>query len=163
MSGYNSDVIERVYGEYADLLYRIALTYMHNKDDAEDAVHDAFIAYIEKAPHFFSAEQERAWICRVTVNKCRDLLRRRNVRQHESLDDEEAMSVSAPTDELQGELLDALEKLPEKLRLVTILHYLEGFSVNEVAKMTSTTVSAVKMRLSRARDQLKEIFGGDTI
>ena len=161
MSGSRSDVIERVYGAYADMLYRIALTYLHNRDDAEDAVHDAFITYMEKAPHFYSSKKERAWICQVTVNLCRDALRRRTVRQHMSLDDDESMTVPAVSDRYPVELFDLLNRLPEKLRIVTVLHYLEGFSVSETATMTASTVSAVKMRLSRARDSLKEFLGGD--
>ena len=163
MNGSDSSAIERVYNAYADMMYRIALTYMHNKDDAEDAVHDAFLMYIQKPPRFFDVERERAWICRVTVNKCRDALRRRAVRGHLSLDDAEAQLVAADADDLPIELREALDRLPEKLRLVTILHYLEGFSVNEVAVITTSTVSAVKMRLSRARDMLKEILGGEAI
>ena len=163
LSDPRADVMERVYNEYADLMYRIALTYMHNREDAEDAVHDAFISYIRKAPRFFDVERERAWICRVTVNKCRDALRRRAIRQHSSLDDEAALSVPSQEDELPAELRDLLDKLPEKLRLVTVLHYLEGFSVSEVAAITGTTASAVKMRLSRARNLLKETYGGEVI
>lgn len=161
MSGSDPKAVERMYSTYADMLYRIALTYMHNSADAQDAVHDAFLTYIQKAPRFFDVERERAWICRVTVNKCRDALRRRAVRRHLSLDDEEALSVSAADDEFSVELRDALEKLPEKLRLATVLHYLEGLPVTEVAAITESSVSAVKMRLARAREMLKDIFGGE--
>ena len=162
MSGSSSDMIERVYAANADMLYRVALTYLHNRDDAEDAVHDAFMTYLEKAPHFYSVKKERAWLCRVTVNLCRDALRRRAVRQHASLDDPEGVTVPAAKDAYPVELFDLLDRLPEKLRLVTVLYYLEGFSVAEVAAMTASTVSAVKMRLSRARASLQELFGGES-
>lgn len=161
MGDPQANVIERVYNAYADMMYRIALTYIHNREDAEDVVHDAFLTYVEKAPRFSDAGGERAWMCRVTVNKCRDALRRRAIRQHEPLEDADAMAVSTEADGLPIELRDTLDRLPEKLRLVTVLHYLEGFSVAEVAAMTASTVSAVKMRLSRARAVLKETLGGE--
>lgn len=161
MSGSNTDVIEQAYHKYADMLYRIALTYMRNREDAEDAVHDAFVTYIEKAPRFSDDTHERAWIVRVTVNKCLDAKRRRKIRQYTPLEDINVQSVAEVNDELPLELRDALDKLPDKLRIVTVLHYFEGFSVTEVAAMTALTVSAVKMRLARAREILKDILGGD--
>ena len=163
MSGSHTDAIEHAYHEYADMLYRIALTYMHNREDAEDAVHDAFVAYIEKAPAFSDEAHERAWMIRVTINKCLDAKRRHKMRQYTPLEDVDVQSESSVADELQSELSDALDRLPDKLRIVTILHYFEGFSVKEVATITSTTASAVKMRLSRAREMLKEALGGEAI
>lgn len=134
---------------------------MRNSEDAEDAVHDAFVTYIEKAPRFSDDAHERAWMVRVTVNKCFDAKRRHKIRQYTPLEEVEVQSEAAVTDGLPSELGDALERLPDKLRIVTILHYFEGFSVKEVAAMTSTTVSAVKMRLARAREMLKEALGGE--
>lgn len=163
MGGSHTDVIENAYHEYADMLYRIALTYMHNREDAEDAVHDAFVTYIEKAPRFSDDTHERAWMVRVTINKCLDAKRRHKMRQYTPLEDVDVQSTAAVGDELPSELSDALGRLPDKLRIVTILHYFEGFSVREVAAMTSTTASAVKMRLSRAREMLKEALGGEAI
>ena len=55
-------------------------------------------------------------------------------------------------------MADAIEKLPEKIKTVIILHYLEGFSVEETAKMLKLSSSAVKMRLSRGRDALKKLL-----
>lgn len=162
MSGSHTDVIEHAYHEYADMLYRIAFTYMHNREDAEDAVHDAFVTYIEKAPVFSDDAHERAWMVRVTVNKCLDAKRRHKIRQYTPLEDAGVQSEAA-ADELPNELSDALDRLPDKLRIVTILHYFEGFSVKEVAAMTSATASAVKMRLARAREMLKEALGGESI
>lgn len=161
MSGSHTDVIERAYHEYADMLYRIALTYMRNREDAEDAVHDAFVTYIEKAPVFSDDAHERAWMVRVTVNKCLDAKRRRKTRQYTPLEDADVRSEAAADDFLSSELSDALGRLPDKLRIVTILHYFEGFSVKEAAAMTSATESAVKMRLARAREMLKEALGGE--
>lgn len=148
--------IERAYSEYADMLYRLALTYMRCREDAEDAVHDAFIAYIEKAPAFDDGEHEKAWLCRVTVNKCRDLLRRRAVRTHASLDEIEEPAV---TDEIPADISSVIESLPDGLRVCVTLHYLEGFSVEEVAEIVGVTVPAVKMRLLRARERLRTTLG----
>lgn len=151
--------IERAYNDYADLMYRLALTYVHNREGAEDAVHDAFISYMEKAPAFADAAHERAWLCRVTVNKCRDAARKRKVRQYIPLDDADTVSAAAEADSTLAELYKALDKLPDRQRLTAVLHYLEGYPIADVAKMTGTTVSAVKMRLLRARETLRKTLG----
>ena len=79
--------IDEAYDNYADMLYRLALTYMQNPDDAQDAVQDVFLKYMTAAPFLRDDEHERAWLIRVTVNRCCDLLRRRKIRSYVSLDE----------------------------------------------------------------------------
>ena len=78
----------------------------------------------------------------------------RKHRTHASLDEMEDYQVSEP--EIPFMLEETLQNLPEKYRAVIILHYLEGFSVPEIAKMCGISVSATKMRLLRGRELLKE-------
>ena len=78
---------EAVYEAYADQLYRVALSTAGCREDAEDAVHDVFLKYIETRPTFHDDEHLRAWLIRVTVNRCRDLIRRRQVRAYLTFDE----------------------------------------------------------------------------
>lgn len=149
--------LEHVYTRYADLLFRLALSELQRPEDAEDAVSDAFMRYLTAAPHFKNEEAERAWLIRVTVNCSRDLYRRRRIRTHEPLETAETIGISDPA----GEVLLALRELPEKYRTVITLHYLEGFSVAEIADILKLSESAVKMRLSRGREQLKPHLKGE--
>ncbi len=149
---------ETVYNNYADILLRLSLSYVKSRADAEDMVQDVFVSYITASPHFFDEEHRRAWLIKVTMNKCRDLARRQSVRQSISLDE---VGEIATDEELYGEgaeLFAALRCLPEKYRAAVILHYLEGYTVSETAKSLSTSVSAVKMRLSRGRQMLKNLL-----
>lgn len=148
------DVAE-VYDRYADMLYRLALTHLGNGEDAEDAVHDVFAKFISASPSFRDSEHEKAWFIRVTVNRCHDIYRRNSKRNHLPL--EEAENI-AHMHEDESETVKLVHSLPEKYRSVIILHYLEGYSVEETAKILSLTVSAVKMRLSRGRDYMKELI-----
>lgn len=154
----NATRFEEVYERYADLLYRLAFAELLNQADAEDAVSDAFERYLTHAPAFSTREQERAWLVRVTVNRCRDLYRRRKLRTHASLD--EADALAAPSEDLSALFL-ALSELPIRLREAVTLHYLEGFSVDEVGRLLHCSPSAVKMRLARAREQLKPKLKGE--
>lgn len=149
--------LEKAYYHYADLLYRLALSELRRPEDAEDAVADAFERYWTSAPHFVSEEAERAWLIRVTINRSRDLYRRRRIRTHEGLEEAEKIGKDDPS----AEVLWALAELSPKYRTVITLHYLEGFSVAEIASVLKLSESAVKMRLSRGREQLKPKLKGE--
>lgn len=145
--------MEIMYDKYADLLYRLALANLQDKSDAEDVVHDVFIKFFEKSPHFQDENHEKGWFIRVTVNMCRDLQRKKKYRTHLPLDEIyhlEGEDIKLP------HVFQVLEHLSERYRLVIVLHYLEGYSVNEIAQILQISVSAVKMRLSRGRELLKE-------
>lgn len=142
---------EAAYEKYADMLYRIALSYLNNADDAEDAVHDTFLKYIHHLLRFRDEGHERAWLIRVTINRCKDLLK---YQVHHPLED--AMELAAP--EAENSMAALLSQLEVPYRMVMVLHYLEGFSVEETASITDLSASAVKMRLLRGRQLLKNMI-----
>lgn len=150
----NEQLFETVYSSYADMLYRLALSYLNHREDAQDVVQDVFTKYMCGLHFPMDKEHEKAWFIRVTINQCHDNLRRRKHRTHASLDEMEDCQVSEP--EIPFMLEETLQNLPEKYRAVIILHYLEGFSVPEIAKMCGISISATKMRLLRGRDILKK-------
>lgn len=147
--------IAQVYKRYSDMLYRIALVQSGNKDDAMDVVQDVYLKYIGSNILFMSDDHEKAWFIRATINRCHDIHRKNAVRDHDELSSAENIAYGEYFCNDNFQVLDAIEKLPEKIRTVIILHYLEGFSVEETARMLRLTASAVKMRLSRGRDALK--------
>jgi len=149
-----------MYDKYADMLYRLALTHTRSEEDAGDVVQDIFIKYMTLSPAFDSSEHEKAWFIRVTLNKCYDMHRRISIRRQVPLEDASQLSTqdSAETSEDRIDIMQKLDAIPEKLRSVIVLHYLEGFSVEEIADILKLSISAVKMRLSRGRDALKTQF-----
>ena len=155
-----SDQIAQLYDDYGDMVFRLAYSVLLNRADAEDAVQDVFLKYMTAAPFLRDDEHERAWLIRVTVNRCCDLLRRRKIRSHVSLD--EIVETAAESAEPEvSDLMHTLSKIPEKNRGAIVLHHLEGFSVEETAKMLGISVSAVKMRLARGREALKDLLSAE--
>ena len=144
---------ETIYELYADMLYRLALSYMKQKEDAEDIVQDVFTKYFCGFHLPLSGEQEKAWFIRVTINQCHDALRKRSYRLHDSVED--VAEVAGATMDEPDELFDVLQNIPDKYKDVIILHYLEGYSVEEITKMLGISASATKMRLKRGREFLK--------
>lgn len=145
--------LARTYDRYADMLYRLALSYLHCDEDARDAVQDVFIKLVEHPLGFRDEEHQRAWLVRATINRSCDLMRRRSVRA--SLPLEEAYHLPSNVSEEAQDVLDCLSRVPEKYRAAITLHDLEGFSVEETARILRISQSAVKMRLHRGRNSLK--------
>ncbi len=156
VNAVSNEKLSEAYGLYSDMLYRIAVTQLGGSDDAMDAVHDVFLRFIDSAPAFSDSEHEKAWFIRAVINRCHDILRHKKVRNHLSVDEIHHIA----SDDSQAEALlglnTALATIPEKYRVAVTLHYLEGFSVEEVASILRIGVSAVKMRLSRGREALKQ-------
>ena len=147
---------EKVYDEYADMLYRIALSHSGNSHDAMDAVQDVFIKLTSNNVAFKDDEHKKAWLIRATVNRCIDFKRKWQIRSYTPI--EEAYDIPDEKNTLPSAVKAMLECLPQRFKTVLILHYLEGFSVDETAKILNLSVSAVKMSLSRARDYVKEKY-----
>ncbi len=148
---------DSVYNTYADLLYRVALAKLCSSADAEDAVQDVFLKYMTRPPIFFNENHEKAWFIRVTINQCCDIARRRSYHPTLTLDD--IHDIAAEDEASVSDLMDKLSRLPKKYRETVTLHCLEGFSLSETAAILGVSLSATKMRLSRAREMLKEQQG----
>lgn len=145
---------EAVYDKYADMLYRLALSHLQSREDAEDVVHDVFAKYLESVGKLKDAEHERAWLIKVTVNACRDFLRKKKYRTYIAID--EIQEIAAKDTEPLPEVFEMVAVLPEKYKTVIVLHYLEGYSVDEISSIIGVSASAIKMRLSRGREVLKK-------
>lgn len=131
-------------------LYRAALAILGDPHEAEDAVQDAFVRYLEKAPQ--NLKTPSAWLTRVLVNGCRSRLRlawRRVGPLPETL--------PAPGPE-EREELEELFSLPPEDRAVIHLHYYDGFSTGEIAQMLGQRPGTVRSRLSRARERLRKLL-----
>ena len=148
---------ERLAETYADLILRLAYTYLNHTQDAQDICQTVFLKLLEKAPAFASPAHEKAWIIRTTANACKDSLRaahRRNVGL------EAAAATPAPAAP-DSDVLDAVMALPRKYREAVYLHYYEGYSVREIASLLGQSESAVSAHLSRGRKSLRTTLGGD--
>ncbi|MCI9156370.1 MAG: RNA polymerase sigma factor [Lawsonibacter sp.] len=141
---------ETLVKENENRLYRTALAILGHPQEAEDAVQDAFVRYLEKAPEVLKTPS--AWLMRVLVNGCKSRLRlawRRVGALPETL--------PTPGPEERQEL-EELFALPPEDRAVIHLHYYEGYSTDEIAQMLGCRPGTVRSRLSRARDKLRKLI-----
>ncbi len=132
-------------------LYRTALAILGDPQEAEDAVQDAFLKFLEKAPPHL--DDPGAWLTRVLVNGCKSRLRLQ-WRQVAELPE----TLPAPSPE-EREELEELWSLPPEERACIHLFYYEGYATDEIAAMTGVAPGTVRSRLSRARQRLKKLLG----
>lgn len=155
---YENPSLQTAYDRHADMLFRLSYSILFSREDAEDVVHDVFIKYVNKSPSFREYEHEKAWFVRVTINQCRDLQRRRRIRSYVPLEE----ITELPVEQFKSnEVIKSIIALPEKYKLSILIHYFEGYSVEQTSKILGISRSAVKMRLVRGREMLKiELNGG---
>ena len=118
-------------------------------DEAEDVVQDVFEKLLCYNGRFESEEHLKAWLLRVTINRCHDLTRA--ARQKDTELDE---NLPAPDQMEDGSVLDAVRALPENYRNAVYLHYYEGYTAAEVGRMLGAPTNTVLSWLRRARAQL---------
>lgn len=150
-----STELEQVMAEYGHMVFRLAYAQTRSRADAEDICQEVFLRYFRKRPQFDSGEHRRAWLLRVTVNRCKSHLTSWWVRRTVPLDDR------IPMPEPESLHLDeALRQLAPKDRLAIHLFYYEGCTTREIAAFTGWTEGAVRTRLTRARQRLGDILKG---
>lgn len=150
------DDVEFIVDEYGDMLYRICLVELKNKADAEDAVQDTYLKYMKKRPHFESEEHRRAWLIRVAVNRCRDILRGK--RAHVTEDIESAAALCSEESRGCEDVIRVLMLLPQKYSSVMILHFAEGCDYKTIAGIIGKSESAVKMRIKKGRELFTKLY-----
>lgn len=142
---------------YGDMAYRVALSATGCREDAEDAVQEAFLRLYRRERAFEADDHLRFWLIRVTVNECRRAMRwyKRNVPV------EELPETAA--EEPGNWLLETVLSLPEKLRVAAYLYYYEDFSTRQIARLTQSPEATVRTRLKRAREGLREILTEENV
>lgn len=147
--------MEEAIRRHGAAVYRLAWIYMHSPHDADDVFQDVFLRYAEKAPDFQSEEHLRAWLLRVTINRCRSLYRSAWWKRIVPLD-KAAELVSPPPED--PALSQALDRLPVKYRTVIHLSCHEHMDAQEIAELLGVKPVSVRSQLSRARTMLEELL-----
>ncbi len=151
-----TELIQRIIAEEGPTVYRLAMAQTRNSADADDIYQDVFLRYLKNEPVFQSAQHQRAWFIRVTVNCCKDLFKRAH-RNDLPLDHaRNAMKVS----EEHAELAAALEALEPNQRAMVHLYYFEGYKTDEIAALMNMKPATVRSGLDRARQKLKKLMEG---
>ena len=148
--------MERLVAEYGSSMLRMCCAYLGDVHLADDAVQDAYIKIYRSWRQFDSPAAERAWVMRVAVNVCKDILRSAWRRKVSLVEEYPEIPGEPDRPKEDNVLLEEIMALKPKYRQVILLHYYQGFSVNEIARILSAPQSTVSVRLRRARAMLAE-------
>ncbi len=140
--------------KFSDMIYRIAYQNLMNVADAEDVVQDVFIRLLRhRRKRFDDEEHLKAWLIRVTINRCRDY-RRFVLHRNETALTELPMEQEVQSNQLYEEIAS----LPREDRVIVYLHYYEGYSIKEIGKILGKSPNTVGSRLTRARKKLRAML-----
>jgi RNA polymerase sigma-70 factor (ECF subfamily) len=163
----NDEAVESLVREHAGVVYRIAYAVLRGHHDAEDAVQETFLRVLRYSGRVASVENPKTWLARIAWRVAVDRSTRRSGKREVPLETPDGMAPEIPANDISAEqavesarLGAALEKviaaLPKKLREPLILSMIEEMSPREVATVLGINEAAVRSRVFRARQILRE-------
>lgn len=155
----NEQEVNRAVERYADTVRRLCMIYLKNYADTEDIFQTVFLKYVLSSVVFENEEHEKAWIIRVTINACKDLLKSFFHSRTVSLDNVLEQPAELTPD--NREVLEAVLSLPQKYRDVVYLHYFEDYSAPQISRILGRNVNTIYTLLSRSKQMLREKLTGD--
>lgn len=152
--------MDSIIDRYQTMVYGLALTRTGSRADADDVFQEVFLAYYQSGKVFRDEEHRKAWLLRTTVNQARRVTSSSYRRKTVPLSEREDAPVQFREPE-ENRVWEALQGLGEDYRLPIYLFYFQELSTREIAKILALRPGAVRMRLTRGREQLREALKGD--
>lgn len=146
--------IDRQMALHGDMVLRIGILYLKNKQDAEDVFQEVFLRLFSVKTEFESGEHLKAWLITTTGNLCKNILRSVWRRRTVALD-EICGAVEAECGREESGLVEELLSLPLKYRRVLFLYYYEGYKSGEIAEILKVSPATVRTHMKRGRELLK--------
>ena len=151
--------MDSIIDRYQNTVYGLALARTGNRADADDVFQEVFLAYCQCGKPFRDEEHRKAWLLRTTINQSRRVTSSSWRQKTVPLSEREDVPVQFQEPE-ENEVWTALQSLAEDYRLPIYLFYFQELSTQEIAKILAIRPGAVRMRLTRGREQLREKLKG---
>ena len=151
--------MDSIIDRYQNTVYGLALARTGNRADADDVFQEVFLAYYQCGKTFRDEEHRKAWLLRTTINQSRRLTSSSWRQKTVPLSEREDTPVQFREPE-ENQVWEALQDLTEDYRLPIYLFYFQELSTQEIAKVLAIRPGAVRMRLTRGREQLREKLKG---
>lgn len=151
----DADAFVQLMEECRQNMYKVAICYVNNPEDAADVIQDTILTAFEKITDLKEPGYFRTWMMRILINKCKDFL---NKREREIAFEE------VPEKAYSDRMLDHMEyeelikAVDEQYRDILVLHYVEGFKTKEIAKVLGMKDATVRTRLRRGRENLAQVL-----
>ena len=149
----NRTAQNELFGKYKDTLFFISLKYCRNEADAEDNLHDAFIAIFQNIKTYKNKGSFEGWMKRITIFKAIDKYKKNTLINIEIKDDilAEPITIDEEQNLSLDQLLNLIQELPDQYRLVFNLYQLDGYSHKEIASLLNISEGTSKSNYHRAK------------
>ena len=151
--------MDTIIDRYQNTVYGLALARTGSRADADDVFQEVFLAYFQSGKTFRDEEHRKAWLLRTTINQSRRVTSSSWRQKTVPLSEREDTPVQFREPE-ENQVWEALQDLTEDYRLPIYLFYFQELSTQEIAKVLAIRPGAVRMRLTRGRDQPREMLKG---
>lgn len=160
-------MVDQYINQYGKRLYGLCVTLCTNTFDAHDLYQETWLKVLKSIDRFDSSKEFEPWLTRICVNTYRNLIKRRSILsvvEFQSNEDKDAFMQSIPEEDKKNykPLYEAIDKLPDKLRLTVILFYFRDMDISSTATVLKVPAGTVKSRLNKARKLLKEMLENET-
>jgi len=152
--------LAELYERYSPDIFKYSFSILKNNEEAKDAVQEVFVRYAKNESSFKQDCSYKTWLLIIARNYCFNRIKNKNFR-NEEIEDDVFIESYSPDYDMQISLKDALMKLPEEYNELIYLKEYEGFSYKEIAEITNLSLENVKIKLFRARQELRKILKGD--
>ena len=158
----DSSVFQLLVKRHKEKVRNIIYLTISNSSSVDDIAQEVFITVYKNLKHFRFESQFTTWLYRITVNKCKDHLRKINVRKIfvpiKEAAGEPGRGIEAENKDVSKIVMNAIAELPAKLRVPLLLKDIEGFSYQEISETMQCEMGTVKSRIFRAREGLRSIL-----
>jgi RNA polymerase sigma-70 factor (ECF subfamily) len=144
--------------QLGNAILRLAYSYLHNMEDAEDILQETLIKFVTTKPVFENEKHRKAWLLTVAANLAKNRIEYNRLRSSEELNEEIAGAAPEEEEDDLSYVWEAVKKLPDNQREVIHLFYQEGYKTAEIANILGRKEATIRSDLKRARDRLKEIL-----
>ena len=153
-----TEYISQLFSEHGDEILRLCFLYLRNREDAEDAAMETFSRAVLNADSFRGGSQPRTWLVRIAINVCKDMLKSKSRRTNLGSDPLE--NIAADDELLRREeryaVSSVISSLPLIYREAAVLHFYNGFTIKESAKIAGIPQTTMAFRIKRAKELLKK-------
>lgn len=153
---YDEDKFNEKYDKYYKSVYRTAYQYLFSAEAAEDALQEAFVKLLTHKKPFNEEEHEKAWLLRVTVNICKNIIKSKSYHHlelKENIEESEADFEERSNSKI--DVANELKCLTPEQRCAVFLFYFEDYTTKEISKVMKMNENTVKSHLRRGRERLR--------
>lgn len=152
----DSDRIAAALQKYSDMVYRICFIYLGKRPEVDDVFQEVFLKLLQKNISFTDEDHEKAWLIRVTINQCKDVLRGFWWKRIDLVENVELPLQDAD----EKEILLVVLALPQKYKDVIYLYYYQEYTVPQIAQLLQRSENTIYSQLHRARELMRSKLEG---